>query len=143
MVAEAGMDRHLRDTPLTDHESEAIDAYLGDRRQGGGSLDNFWRVRVEDLDRIRNELRLEPGRPLVVMFCNILWDSAVMGRDLAFPSMGTWVTEGIRWAETHPEIDLVVRIHPARVQARAAIRRASTWRTTSAARSGHRSRPMS
>lgn len=107
-----------RDTPLTDHESEAINTYLGDRRQGGGSLDNFWRVRVEDLDRIRTELRLEPGRPLVVMFCNILWDSAVVGRDLAFPSMGTWVTEGIRWAESHPEIDLVVRIHPAEVQLR-------------------------
>ena len=52
------------------------------------------------------------------MFCNILWDSAVVGRDLAFPSMGTWVTEGIRWAESHPEIDLVVRIHPAEVQLR-------------------------
>lgn len=107
-----------RATALTDHESEAIDAYLGDRRQGGGSLDNFWRVRVEDLDRIRRELRLEPGRPLVVMFCNILWDSAVMGRDLAFPSMGAWVTEGIHWAVSHPEIDLVIRIHPAEIQLR-------------------------
>jgi hypothetical protein len=107
-----------RETPLTNHESEAIDTYLGERRQGGGSLDNFWQVRVDDLDRIRSELRLEPGRQLVVMFCNILWDSAVMGRDLAFASMGTWVTEGIRWAASHPEIDLVVRIHPAEIQLR-------------------------
>jgi hypothetical protein len=107
-----------RETPLTDDESEAIDAYLGDRRQGGGSLDNFWRLRVEDLDRIRRELRLVPGRPLVVMFCNILWDSAVMGRDLAFPSMGAWVTAGIHWAGSHPEIDLVIRIHPAEIQLR-------------------------
>jgi len=107
-----------RDTPLTEAESEAIEAYLGHRRIGGGALDNFWRVRVEDLDGIRRELRLEATRPLVVMFCNILWDSAVMGRDLAFPSMGEWVTRGIRWAESHPEIDLVVRIHPAEIKLR-------------------------
>ena len=107
-----------REMPLTDSESEAIDTYLGDRRTGGGSLNNFWRVRVEDVDRIRRELRLDPARRLAVMFCNILWDSAVMERDLAFSSMGAWVTQGIRWAATHPEIDLVVRIHPAEIQLR-------------------------
>jgi hypothetical protein len=107
-----------REAPLSDTESEAIDAYLGNRRSGGGSLDNFWRIRVDDLDRIRQELHLSSGRPLVVMFCNILWDSAVMGRDLAFPSMGAWVVEGIRWAESHPELDLVIRIHPAEIQLR-------------------------
>jgi hypothetical protein len=107
-----------RETPLTESESDAIDTYLGDRRSGGGSLNNFWRVRVEDVDRIRRELRLDAARPLAVMFCNILWDSAVMGRDHAFPSMGAWVTEGIHWAATHPEIDLVVRIHPAEIQLR-------------------------
>jgi hypothetical protein len=107
-----------RDTPLTTNESEAITTYLDERRRGGGSLDNFWRVRVEDLDRIRDELRLQPARPLVVMFCNILWDSAVIGMDLAFPSMGAWVVEGIQWAGAHPQVDLVIRIHPAEVQLR-------------------------
>jgi hypothetical protein len=52
------------------------------------------------------------------MFCNILWDSAVIGRDLAFPSMGRWVVEGILWARSHPEVDLVIRIHPAEIQLR-------------------------
>jgi hypothetical protein len=107
-----------RDTPLTEDESEAIDAYLGDRRRGGGSLDNFWRSRVDGVDHIRDALRLDARRPLVVMFCNILWDSAVLDRDLAFPSMGAWVVEGIRWAKSHPNLDLVVRIHPAEIQLR-------------------------
>lgn len=104
-----------RETPLTTEESEALDAYLGQRRQGGGTLDNFWRERVDDLSRIRSELGLRPGRPLVVMFCNILWDSAVLEKDIGFASMGEWVLEGIQWARTHPEVDLVVRIHPAEV----------------------------
>jgi hypothetical protein len=105
-----------REVPLTPEEAEAVDAYLGQRREGGGTLDNFWRERVEDLTRIRSELRLVAGRPLVMMFCNILWDSAVLEKDIGFASMGDWVVDGIHWAESHPEVDLVVRIHPAEVR---------------------------
>jgi hypothetical protein len=104
-----------RDTPLSDDVSETIDAYLGSRRSGGGALDNFWQHRVDDVDRIRDDLHLVEGRPLIVMFCNILWDSAVLGRDIAFASMGDWVLGGIRWAAGHPDVDLVIRIHPAEV----------------------------
>jgi hypothetical protein len=104
-----------RDIPLRDDVSDALDIYLGSRRSGGGALDNFWRHRVEDVDVIRGEMQLEAGRPLIVMFCNILWDSAVLGRDIAFGSMGDWVLGGIGWAASHPEVDLVIRIHPAEV----------------------------
>ena len=104
-----------RDTPLTDEEARAVEAYLLSRRSGGGALDNFWRERVEDVERIRRDQRLVAGRPLVVMFCNILWDSAVLGRDIAFASMGHWVLGGIDWAASHPELDLVIRLHPAEV----------------------------
>lgn len=104
-----------RETPLTDVESERLDRYLDARRRGGGSLDNFWRERNEDVSRIRQELRLGAGRPLLVMFCNILWDSAVLERDIAFASMGDWVVAGIQWAEAHPDVDLVIRLHPAEV----------------------------
>lgn len=104
-----------RATPLSDAEAEAIDVYLEERRRGGGALDNFWREPNEDAGLIHRQLQLEPGRPLVVMFCNILWDSAVLERDIAFPSMGDWAVSGIRWAQSHPEASLVIRIHPAEV----------------------------
>src|SRR4029077_13409590 len=104
-----------RDVPLSDDVSAAIDTYLGSRRRGGGALDNFWQHRVEDLDRIRWDLHLLEGRPLTVMFCNILWDSALLGRDIAFAPMGECVLAGIRWAASHPDADLVIRIHPAEV----------------------------
>jgi hypothetical protein len=107
-----------RTTPLTEAEAEAIDMYLEERRRGGGALDNFWRDRNDDTSLIRRQLRLLAGRPLVVMFCNILWDSAVLERDIAFRSMGEWVVEGIRWAQAHPELDLIIRIHPAEVKLR-------------------------
>jgi hypothetical protein len=107
-----------RATPLTEAEAGVIDTYLDERRRGGGALDNFWRDRNDDPNLIRQQLHLETGRPLLVMFCNILWDSAVLERDIAFPSMGDWVVGGIRWAQAHPEVDLVIRIHPAEVKLR-------------------------
>jgi hypothetical protein len=36
--------------------------------------------------------------------------------DLGFASMGDWVVGGIRWARAHPELDLVVRLHPAEIR---------------------------
>jgi hypothetical protein len=104
-----------RETPLTEGEADAIDAYLEERSRGGGALDNFWRNRNENVAQIRAALDLGTGRPVVVMFCNILWDSAVLERDIAFRSMGDWVVSGIEWARSHPDVDLVVRIHPAEV----------------------------
>jgi hypothetical protein len=108
----------VRDTPLTEDESDAIDAYLGQRRQGVGVPNNFWEGRVDDVDRIHRELHLDTKRPLVVMFCNIMWDSAVLEREVAFAGMGDWVLQGIAWARRHPEIDLVIRIHPAEIKLR-------------------------
>ena len=108
----------VRDTPLTQDELEAIDRYLSQRRHGVGVPNNFWSVRVEDVERIHRELRLDAGRRLVVMFCNIMWDSAVLEREIAFAGMGEWVLQGIAWARRHPEIDLLIRIHPAEIKLR-------------------------
>jgi hypothetical protein len=114
----AGTWESVRETPLTEDESEAIDAYLGQRREGVGVPNNFWNARVDDAEQIHRELHLDAGRRLVIMFCNILWDSAVLEREIAFPWMGEWVLQGIEWSRRHPEVDLVIRIHPAEVHLR-------------------------
>jgi hypothetical protein len=108
--------RHALEQPLSDAEDGELERYLSERRRGEGTLDKLWTTRIEDADAIRRDLGLEDGRPLVAMFPNILWDSAVVGKDDCFPSMGDWVIGGIHWARAHPELDLVVRLHPAEVR---------------------------
>lgn len=102
--------------PLTAAEDGELEGYLSERRRGEGTFDKLWTTRVENPERIRRQLGLADARPLVVMFPNILWDSAVVGMDLGFASMGDWVIAGIRWARAHPELYLVVRLHPAEVK---------------------------
>jgi hypothetical protein len=103
-------------TPLTIEEARITDEYLEERMHGGRTLDNFWATRVDDLAGIRAHLRLRDGHPLVAVFLNILWDSAIQDKDVAFASMGDWLVQVIEWAQRNPSNDVVLRLHPAEVK---------------------------
>jgi hypothetical protein len=105
-----------RDAPLSDGQRASVETYLGERVRGGRTFDNLWSHRIEELAEIRDKLGLREGRPLVGLFTNILWDSATQEKDTGFGSMAEWLVETVRWAEGHPKVDLVVRIHPAEVR---------------------------
>ncbi|HEY7926342.1 MAG TPA: hypothetical protein VIG86_02850 [Candidatus Dormibacteraeota bacterium] len=108
--------REAATTPLRPDEASAVDAYLDERMRGGRTLDNFWLNSIADRRGIRQQLGLREGRPTVAAFLNILWDSAIQDKDTAFASMGDWLVEVIQWAQTHPAVDVVVRLHPAEVK---------------------------
>jgi len=103
-------------TALTADQLRTIETYLDERVRGGRTLDNFWATRVEDAADIRAGLRLRDGHPVVGVFLNILWDSAIQDKDVAFPSMGRWLVEVVRWAQRNPSVDVVLRVHPAEVK---------------------------
>lgn len=68
---------------------------------------------LDKKDDIRATLGLRRGAPLVVAFANSAWDMAVVDRDAGFSSMFAWLFALVEYAQRHPEIDLVVRAHPA------------------------------
>ena len=103
-------------SPLLPEQEAELDAYLQDRVAGERTFDNFWADREEDLDSIRRELVISDGRPLISLFSNLVWDSAIQDQDLGFSSLQDWVLASIRWAGRQPGIDLVIRLHPAEVR---------------------------
>ena len=60
---------------------------------------------------------LRPGAPLIVAFTNSAWDMAAVDRDVGFASMFEWLFALVEYGVAHPEIDLVVRAHPAEMNA--------------------------
>ena len=92
-----------------------LDAYLLERVSGGRTLDNFWAHRVEG--RCRGPTGAQPcGRsPTDPTLLQPLWDSAIQDQDVAFESLRHWLLDAIEWARRTPDIDLVIRIHPAEV----------------------------
>jgi hypothetical protein len=56
---------------------------------------------------------LDEQRPIIGLMTNVSWDAQLYYASNAFPSMREWVLDTIRWFESRPDLQLVVRIHPA------------------------------
>jgi capsule polysaccharide modification protein KpsS len=94
--------------PLGSAEDERLDVYLDDRRHGRRTMDQYW-----SKDTLHDAVGSNGQGRLAVLFTNLTWDSAVLGQEVAFPSIQAWLVASIEWFAAHPEHRLVVRIHPA------------------------------
>ena len=92
---------------LSEVESAELDSYLNDRQLGLRTSDDYWKeVRDSSVKRQRNGSR-------AVLFTNLVWDSAVLRQDIAFPSIVDWIVAAIEEFRGRPNDELVIRVHPA------------------------------
>ncbi|MEP6624942.1 MAG: hypothetical protein ABJC79_10895 [Acidimicrobiia bacterium] len=91
---------------LTAAEATALDDYLADRR-AGAAADQFWTF----ADRAWSG----DGGRLVALFTNLTWDTAVIGRNRAFPDIRAWLDAAIGVFRARPADRLVIRVHPSEV----------------------------
>ncbi len=107
------------DEPLTPTQEEALDRYLADRRRGLRSFVQIWPSPQSDPEG-RPEV---PGaRRRAVVFTNLTWDSAAIGLEGAYADVRDWLVAVVADLASHPEYDVVVRLHPSEVVL-------PTWRT--------------
>ncbi len=105
-----------KDRGLTAEQARQLDTYLLDRRVSKRSLVDYWPSVVTDRARMAAELGLDPSRLVVTLFTNILWDSAVQERDVAFNGMFDWLHRTVELLGGNEDVQLVIRIHPAEVR---------------------------
>ncbi|HEY5411447.1 MAG TPA: capsule biosynthesis protein, partial [Caulobacteraceae bacterium] len=93
---------------------DKIISYLRDRRQASG--DWIWFNRAEDSSRqeIASKLGLD-GRPLIVALTSVAWDACLHYESNAFESLADWTLQTIAHFASRPDLQLVVRVHPAEV----------------------------
>jgi hypothetical protein len=103
-----------RTTPLTAAQEAVVDGYLKGLPAYARQVarDPVLETRVAT---IRSELGLTSERPMMVLFTNVTWDLFVAERDSAFDGQMQWIGATIEFIRRHPEIDLVVRAHPAEI----------------------------
>ena len=89
--------------PLEPAENAELDRYLASRREGQ-AFDQFWEFRERPVER-------GEGR-LAVLFTNLTWDTAVVGRHAAFPGIRTWIDTVVAAFIERPEHRLIIRVHP-------------------------------
>jgi hypothetical protein len=73
----------------------------------------FGEETTNDGDKLREQLNLSPDRPVISLFPNIAWDSSSVGFETAFESIFDWLSKTIVYASRRPDLDFVIRAHPA------------------------------
>lgn len=98
-------------------EREIVD-YL-ESRAGSGSKDwimPFQRDSQRDLSVLSQTLQIDFSKPTVGLCTNVIWDGAVCYAANSFCSMVDWLLNTITYFGTRPDLQLVVRVHPAEVK---------------------------
>ena len=108
--------QHFSRTPLTAEENNWLNRYLEDRQFGNRSTIQYWPKREERISEIRKQLHISEAKKTVVLFTNIVWDSAVQEREIAFAGMFDWIDQTLAYFIRKKEYHLIVRVHPAEVR---------------------------
>lgn len=96
-------------------ESATMD-YLKSRWQGTQDWIWFHENPVEDLDRIAKDLGVDFSRPCIGLLTNVMWDAQLHYKSNAFPGMLDWVLQTISYFSRRPDLQLLIRVHPAEVR---------------------------
>ena len=96
------------------HEKEILD-YLNSRRRGGRDWIVFQdKDSKEDLAQISKSLGgLDFSRPCIGMLTNVAWDAQIHYPGNVFSDMFDWVIKTIDYFSRRPDLQLVIRVHPA------------------------------
>jgi hypothetical protein len=114
----------LMDEPASDWEDMAwgeaqraeIAAYLKSRWRGDRDWIGFHEKPDEDAAALVRSLGLDPGKPIVGMLSNVVWDAQLHYPANAFPSLIDWAVFTIDHFARRPDLQLLLRIHPAEVR---------------------------
>ncbi len=103
-----------KDRPLTEKQNERI-VEMEKARMGArsfGKSERLWQDTPRGGgEQARQELGLNE-RPIVLLATNVLGDSLVLGRDVFCNSMADWILHTIEFFASHPQIQLIIRVHP-------------------------------
>lgn len=120
----------LMDEPVETWESMAwspereaeILAYLRSRLSGTRDWIWFHEKPDEDFAKFAGAMGLDLAKPIIGMLTNVMWDAQVHYPANAFSSMLEWVLETICYFAGRPDLQLLIRVHPAEIRGTASSR---------------------
>lgn len=95
-------------------ERQLLD-YLKSRWQGTGDWIRFHHRPDFDLQAIAAEVGVDFAKPCVGLLTNVIWDAQLHYPANAFGNMLEWVLETIRHFARRPDLQLLIRVHPAEI----------------------------
>jgi hypothetical protein len=114
MMSEPASD--WEDMDWGDRQRAEIQAYLKSRWQGDRDWIGFHEKPEEDAAALVRDLGIDPDRPVIGMLSNVVWDAQLHYPANAFESQVDWAAFTIEYFAGRPDLQLLLRIHPAEVR---------------------------
>lgn len=99
------------------HEA-AILEYLHSRWEGSEDWISFNRDPEDNLRKISTDLGLDPDKPWIGLLTSVMWDARLHYPGNAYSGVWEWVRQTIEYFAQRPELQLIIRVHPAEVRGR-------------------------
>ncbi|KAA3593573.1 MAG: capsule biosynthesis protein [Candidatus Scalindua sp. AMX11] len=97
-------------------EKELID-YLHTRWYGTQDWISFQDREAEtDKNTIMEEVGIDYSKPCIGMLTNVMWDAQLHYPANSFPNMLEWIIQTIHYFSKRPELQLLIRVHPAEIR---------------------------
>ncbi|MBI4886429.1 MAG: capsule biosynthesis protein [Acidobacteria bacterium] len=106
---------HWDDAALTPTQDRELTKYLASRREGLFDWIVFHRPRRQDAEDIARRLAIDRTKPVVGLLTNVSWDAQLHYPANAFPSMLEWLVQTCEYFATRPDLQLLIRVHPAEI----------------------------
>lgn len=97
------------------HEDEIM-SYLRSRALGTRDWIWFFEKPDHDAEAFAREVGLDPAKPTIGMLSNVAWDAQLHYPANAFRNMFDWVFQTFDYFATRPDLQLLLRIHPAEIR---------------------------
>jgi hypothetical protein len=104
---------HWDDMEWNAETERQIDEYIKSRWQGSKDWIWFREKTEEETSSVIQDLRIDPDKPCIGMLTNVVWDAQLHYRGMAFGNMIEWVLATIRYFAERPDLQLLLRVHPA------------------------------
>ncbi|MBW4620682.1 MAG: capsule biosynthesis protein [Cyanosarcina radialis HA8281-LM2] len=102
--------------PWNSEMEEELMAYLKSRWQGTQDWIWFHESPQFDLKAIAQEIGVDFTKPCIGLLTNVMWDAQLHYPANAFPNMLEWVLQTIYYFEKRPDLQLLIRVHPAEIR---------------------------
>jgi len=106
---------HWENLRLSGEQERDLMQYLSSRRDGLFDWIVFHRPTTDDPKELPSMLGLNPSKPIIGLLTNVSWDAQLHYPANAFGSMLDWLVQTCRYFATRPDLQLLIRVHPAEI----------------------------
>jgi hypothetical protein len=101
--------------PWSDGRDAELTSYLRSRWQGSRDWITFNANPEERTAEVEREIGIDFSKPTIGLLTNVIWDAQLHYRANAFPNMMDWLLRTIAYFKDRPDLQLLIRVHPAEV----------------------------